>query len=128
MVLPEDEQRAFEAKMDQFLLQENLPKVLTENEQSANQVEDSEGSEASNYQSQNSQIYSQQSMPFFLMQIQNNVAQKAGAIPPKSQNKKKLMHGATTTVGLNTVNLKKSPSIDSNKAPSNSGLASILGK
>ena len=36
MVLPEDEQRAFEAKMDQFLLQENLPKVLTENEQSAN--------------------------------------------------------------------------------------------
>ena len=35
MVLPEDEQLAFEAKMDQFLLQENLPKVLTEHEASA---------------------------------------------------------------------------------------------
>ena len=48
MVLPEDEQRAFEAKMDQFLLQENLPKVLTEHEASAEVVEDSDASEGSN--------------------------------------------------------------------------------
>lgn len=60
MVLPEDEQLAFEAKMDQFLLQENLPKVLTEHEASAQAAEDSDdASEASNLQSQNSQIYSQ---------------------------------------------------------------------
>ena len=50
-------------------------------------MDESEASEGSNYQSQNSQLYSQQSMPFFLQQIQNNVAQKAGAIPPKSKNK-----------------------------------------
>lgn len=51
MVLPEDEQLAFEAKMDQFLLQENLPKVLTEHEASAHAGEDSDGSDASNFQS-----------------------------------------------------------------------------
>ena len=61
MVLPEDEQLAFEAKMDQFLLQENLPKVLTEHEASAQAAEEDsdDASEASNLQSQNSQIYSQ---------------------------------------------------------------------
>lgn len=73
----EEEQQKWEKNMDLMLLGDQIPAALLNNDGSdMPEVSDSD------FQSQNSQVYSQRSMPHFLQQLQNTVERKANAQPP----------------------------------------------